>query len=133
MNCPVDRTVELVTISVEGINIEHCRQCNGHWLHHGELAKLAAKQESVEPAVSVTRDSARHCPEDNTPLTEVEFPEHSGLRVDVCPTCQGIWLDANELGQALTLLGRQAQQAPSGPTRPVLDLLVRLTGRHKSS
>ncbi len=130
MRCPVDRMVEMASISVEGIAIEQCGKCHGHWLQHGELAKLAARAESVEPAASVTRDSERLCPEDGSPLTEVEFPEHSGLRIDVCPQCQGIWLDANELSQALTLLGRQPQQSGT-PSRPVLDLLTRLTGRRR--
>src|SRR5688572_20650233 len=129
MNCPVDRTVQLVTISVEGVSIEHCGKCNGHWLQAGELAKLASRDDSVEPEVSVSRDSNRLCPEDSTPLTEVEFPEQSGLKIDVCSECKGIWLDAYELGQALTLLGRQSEQpGNNSPSRSVLDLLVRLSG-----
>lgn len=135
MRCPVDQTVEMVTISVDGVSIERCGKCNGHWLDHGELAKLAHRDENVEPVVSVSRESSRHCPIDSTPLTEVEFPEQSGLRIDVCSTCQGIWLDAYELGQALTLLGRQAETPTSNsPSRSVLDLLVRLSGnRHRSA
>jgi Zn-finger nucleic acid-binding protein len=134
MNCPVDRTVQLVTISVEGVSIERCGKCNGHWLQAGELARLAARDNSVEPVVSVARDSQRLCPEDSTPLTEVEFPEHSGLKIDVCGQCKGIWLDAYELGQALTLLGRHSEEpANHSPSRSVLDLLVRLSGKHHNS
>ncbi|MEP7288856.1 MAG: zf-TFIIB domain-containing protein [Chloroflexota bacterium] len=134
MYCPVDRTIELVTISVDGISIEQCGKCNGHWLQHGELARLAQRDANVEPVVSITRLSIRPCPEDGTPLTEVEFPEHSGLRVDVCPKCQGIWLDAYELGQALTLLGRTAPHPKaSAPTSSVLDMLARLTGKRRTS
>src|SRR5947209_20324163 len=108
MRCPVNPDTELITISVDGVSIERCRTCNGHWLDQGELAKLAERNTDVEPVVSTSRESHRHCPVDDSSLTEVEFPEHSGLRVDVCPQCQGIWLDANELSQALTLLGRTA-------------------------
>jgi Zn-finger nucleic acid-binding protein len=130
MYCPVDQT-DLVTISVDGVSIERCGRCNGHWLQHGELARLASRDDSVEPVVSITRDSLRLCPEDRTPLTEVEFPDHSGLKVDICGQCQGIWLDAYELSQALTLLGRQPQSLDDQqtPTRSVLDLLVRLSGK----
>jgi Zn-finger nucleic acid-binding protein len=130
MQCPVHHEIELVTITVDGINIQQCSKCYGHWLDHGELARLAARDADVEPAASVTRSSSRMCPIDAIPLSEVEFPEHSGLHVDVCPECQGIWLDAHELSQALTLLGRPAASgAPHSPPRPVLDLLLRLTGR----
>ncbi len=130
MHCPVDHSVELVTISVDGVSVEHCVTCNGHWLQHGELAKLASRDATAEPAASVSRSSRRFCPADTSPLTEVEFPQHSNLKIDVCPQCQGIWLDANELGQALTQLGRKPQQGISTElSRPVLDLLVRLTGK----
>jgi Zn-finger nucleic acid-binding protein len=130
MHCPVDHSVEMVTITVDGIDIERCGKCNGHWLQHGELSKLVARDPGVEPVATVTRNSTRFCPEDTTPLTEVEFPQHSGLRIDVCPECQGIWLDAHELGQAFALLGRQPPSTQS-PSRPVLDLLIRLTGKRR--
>jgi Zn-finger nucleic acid-binding protein len=129
MQCPVHHEIELLTITVEGIKIQQCSKCYGHWLDHGELAQLAARDTSVEPTPSITRSSSRMCPIDATPLSEVEFPEHSGLRVDVCPECQGIWLDANELSQALTLLGRPATPATSNNlSRSVLDFLARITG-----
>ncbi len=133
MHCPVDHSVEMVTITVDGIDIDHCGTCHGNWLQHGELSKLAAQDTSLEPVATVTRTSSRFCPEDTSPLTEVEFPQQSGLRIDVCPQCQGIWLDANELSQALTLLGRKpGQPASQSPSRPVLDLLIRLTARRRS-
>src|SRR5258708_23554987 len=134
MFCPVDTSIEMVAISVEGIVIHHGRKCNGHWARHGELAKLAARDAGAEPIVTVTHENAnpRHCPEDQTPLVEVEFTEQAKLLVDVCPKCQGIWLDANELSQALTVLGRLPHESTSTPTRPVLDMLARWTRRaHK--
>ena len=127
MNCPVDHEVRMVTISVDGVTLDRCGKCGGHWLDHGELAKLAHREEAVEPVATITRGSTRFCPKDASPLTEVEFPTQSGLKIDVCPECQGIWLDAYELGQALTLLGRPNQPEGIGPERPVIDLLARLT------
>lgn len=34
------------------------------------------------------------CPRKHEPLKEIEF---EGVLVDVCPTCGGVWFDANEL------------------------------------
>ncbi|HWG57085.1 MAG TPA: zf-TFIIB domain-containing protein [Gaiellaceae bacterium] len=36
----------------------------------------------------------RVCPEDGTVLRHIE---RSGVSVDACPTCRGVWLDRGEL------------------------------------
>ncbi len=142
MLSPVAPGVEMVTISIEGILVEQCPASGGHWLDHGELAKLAKTtpdtEDRTEPLRETTRDTSRLCPRDNTPLVEVQFSEHQGLRLDTCPMCAGIWLDARELSQALSLLGRPAEPIPpelesatghTTPTRAVLDFIARLVGR----
>ena len=43
------------------------------------------------------------CPRDGTQLVEVE---RSGVRVDACRTCRGVWLDRGELEK---ILEREAQ------------------------
>ena len=42
------------------------------------------------------------CPRDGTPLVETES-EH--VKIDTCPNCKGVWLDAGELEQ-LRLVNR---------------------------
>ena len=37
---------------------------------------------------------ADHCPRDGSELVEVE---RSGVTIDACPTCRGVWLDRGEL------------------------------------
>ncbi len=132
MKCPVDPEVELVRISIEGLNVDYCGKCRGHWLDQGEISKLAVRDAKTESVVSNIQSSSRGCPKDGTRLTEVDFPQHSGLRVDICPTCKGIWLDAHELSQALTLLGRPAD-GQTQPSRSVFTLVARLTGRHRGT
>ena len=47
------------------------------------------------------------CPTDGTTLT---MSERSGIEIDYCPTCRGVWLDRGELDK---ILDRSlAQQAP---------------------
>lgn len=41
---------------------------------------------------------ASTCPRDGTELVEVE---RSGVRVDACRTCRGVWLDRGELDKIL--------------------------------
>ena len=46
------------------------------------------------------------CPTDVTPLV---MSERSGIEIDYCPTCRGVWLDRGELDK---IIERSFQQAP---------------------
>jgi Zn-finger nucleic acid-binding protein len=51
------------------------------------------------------------CPTDGTTLT---MSERSGIEIDYCPTCRGVWLDRGELDKIIERsLSRQAPPAPS--------------------
>jgi Zn-finger nucleic acid-binding protein len=53
------------------------------------------------------------CPVDGTALV---MSERSGIEIDYCPTCRGVWLDRGELDK---IIERSAQQQPlSSPTPP---------------
>ena len=54
-------------------------------------------------AVRYAAGMAPVCPRDGTQLVEVE---RSGVRVDACRTCRGLWLDRGELDK---ILEREAQ------------------------
>jgi len=134
---PVYPDVEMVGMMIEGVPIDHCPRSGGHWLDGGELALLAKRPaEEVDailragtPVERLVHESSRLCPRDHTPLQQIEFPDYAHLKIDYCPMCGGVWLDARELSQALTLLGRPASSAerPS-PTGSVLRLIQRLLG-----
>jgi Zn-finger nucleic acid-binding protein len=65
----------------------------------------------------VQREATRACPVDGTPLA----PEHrSGIALDRCPSCEGVWLDAGELDVVI----RAASSLVSGRSDRVADLLV---------
>jgi Zn-finger nucleic acid-binding protein len=48
------------------------------------------------------------CPVDGTTLV---MSERSGIEIDYCPTCRGVWLDRGELDK---IIERSAEQAPAG-------------------
>ena len=52
------------------------------------------------------------CPTDGTTLT---MSERSGIEIDYCPTCRGVWLDRGELDK---IIERSLTQAPAGPAPP---------------
>jgi len=49
------------------------------------------------------------CPVDGTALV---MSERSGIEIDYCPTCRGVWLDRGELDK---IIERSAQQAAPAP------------------
>ncbi|MFQ3536997.1 MAG: zf-TFIIB domain-containing protein [Aggregatilineales bacterium] len=137
MRSPVYPEVEMVGIMIEGVHIDYCPRSGGHWLDGGELAQLAKRPaDEVDailragaPVERLIQESSRLCPRDHAPLQQIEFPNYAHLKIDRCPTCGGVWLDARELSQALTLLGRPADSPnPPAPTGGVIRLIQRLLG-----
>ncbi len=56
------------------------------------------------------------CPTDGTTLT---MSERSGIEIDYCPTCRGVWLDRGELDKILERsFSQAAPQAPPPPPPP---------------
>ena len=49
------------------------------------------------------------CPVDGATLV---MSERSGIEIDYCPTCRGVWLDRGELDK---IIERNAAQAPQQP------------------
>ena len=59
------------------------------------------------------------CPTDGTVLV---MSERSGIEIDYCPTCRGVWLDRGELDKIVERAAREfsapAQSAPAAPAPP---------------
>lgn len=49
------------------------------------------------------------CPIDGTALV---MSERSGIEIDYCPSCRGVWLDRGELDK---IIERNASQQPAAP------------------
>jgi Zn-finger nucleic acid-binding protein len=58
------------------------------------------------------------CPTDGTVLV---MSERSGIEIDYCPTCRGVWLDRGELDKIVERAAREFSapgQPASAPTAP---------------
>jgi Zn-finger nucleic acid-binding protein len=111
MRCP-NCDSSLSTIDYEGVAIETCGVCGGEWLDADELGHVvrireahfsdeerraidsAAKIPGI-PWQDIDRDIA--CPHCDTPTGPINYGADTGIIVDRCPQCHGIWLDASEL------------------------------------
>jgi Zn-finger nucleic acid-binding protein len=131
LSCPNDQT-ELASVEIEGVAIEQCPTCGGQWLHRAELEMLGQHHRTRLEPLNIGEigvlDSARHCPQDEAVMRQHEFAEHSGVKVDQCPTCFGIWLDQTELSQILNYLEEQNITEPTLSQRVML-FLYQLTAR----
>lgn len=56
----------------------------------------ALEKMRAQLAAEAAEAAAPKCPRCAVALTEVE---HGGVRIDRCPNCHGVWLDAGELEQ----------------------------------
>jgi Zn-finger nucleic acid-binding protein len=109
----------MLQVASHGIQVDGCEPCGGLWLDHGELGALARL-----PSIAITeitlrisqtgggarplRSGAVYCPSCHRPMQEHPFAAPSGVQVDTCDGCRGLWLDAGELETIRAFLARQA-------------------------
>jgi Zn-finger nucleic acid-binding protein len=100
IDCPKcgSRTKRIeVEIFGPNIFIDICPKCRGHWLDHGELNKLLKDKklsDYLTKEIGTASKSKLICPRCGG-LMDVETAED--VAVDVCLSCNGVWLDAGEL------------------------------------
>jgi uncharacterized protein len=73
---------------------EYFARRDAEWLRE-QRAKLDAQRQAHEKSQPKIK-----CPRDNSDLQEREF---KNLKIDFCPKCHGVWLDAGELEMAMLL------------------------------
>jgi len=106
MKCPVCEKTNLEQEIFHNVQVDYCPVCLGIWFNKDELrwakdskdkdlnwldVDLWAKQEEFK----VSKGQRRLCPYCRMPLYGVYYGD-SGIIVDVCNLCQGIWLDRAE-------------------------------------
>lgn len=134
MKCP-NCQATLETINYEGIRIETCNGCQGEWLDAEELKHVVKarevrfdKQERRAIAKSTTiqgvkldeADRDLPCPKCGGQTDAINYGGDSGIIIDRCTGCRGIWLDAQELERIQMLVegwddGLQADLAKYAP------------------
>lgn len=111
MKCPKCQTT-LRTITYEGIEVESCQSCGGEWIDHGELGKIIriremkfdaderraiAESAAISPVVLEDVDRNLRCPKCSGTTDPLNYGGDTGIIIDRCTECRGIWLDDKEL------------------------------------
>ncbi len=111
MKCPRCGKV-LRTIGYEGIQVETCDGCQGEWLDATELGHVVRTREirfdaderrAVAAATKIkgveieVQGHELACPKCGGETHPLNYGGDTGIIIDKCTDCQGIWLDGGEL------------------------------------
>ncbi|MFC1746066.1 zf-TFIIB domain-containing protein [Candidatus Riflebacteria bacterium] len=118
MKCPRDAEELKKEMYEAEIEVDHCPRCHGFWLDEGELQQIQETKErdysdelkNTSPEMVAAKRAATAfraarqkslgqiiCPKCQGAMNSREFGAASGVYVDVCSACRGIWLDKGEL------------------------------------
>lgn len=115
MHCPNCKH-ELKKFVYNDIELDQCINCAGMWFDGDELRNVKDKEDELLQWLDVDlfsdiqrfkgAYSTMVCPHDNESLYEI-FYDNADIKIDVCKTCQGIWLDKNEYERIIAFLKRR--------------------------
>lgn len=113
MNCPHCPHPLGSIDTAQGPTVDFCTHCGGTWYDDGELeAVLGLPRQFRIHRAAFDPAPGPDCPRCTTEMEEVSWPEQSPVRVDVCRSCHGVWLDRSELAQLRTAKGKPPTSHP---------------------
>ena len=112
----------LAATELQQVPVARCPQCHGLWF---EAHALRAAREATDPDLAFLEvelwsdaEQFRHaprsgrCPTGDGALHALEYG-HTGVTVDYCDACFGVWLDEAEFGRIVTALEREVDSLPT--------------------
>jgi Zn-finger nucleic acid-binding protein len=116
MICPLCK-ISLEKSLLHNVEVDYCQKCLGLWFEEEELrwAKDEKDRNLRWLDIDLWKDKTkfkisrgiRLCPFCRLPLYEVYYGR-SGIIVDLCNVCHGIWLDRGEFKKIIDYLKREA-------------------------
>lgn len=104
MHCPSCHA-ELETRPTDGIDVDACPSCQGIWFDADELRRT---KDEADPDLKWmdfelwkheddfrVSEKAMDCPKCSVALVAIDYGD-TGVEVDFCRQCRGVWLDAGE-------------------------------------
>lgn len=131
--------VPLFILHFQDIEVDFCERCRGLWLDAGELEALIQRTgaKANDPLLEFQQQTGTQpkgrphlCPRCDAALHEIQVssvegraparPQPGPLTLDKCPRGHGLWFDADELQQLLSMFPKE-----SGATKTI-DYLTEL-------
>lgn len=129
-HCP-NCSGQLREYAIGSVTIEGCDACGGCWFDGEELKQVAnlpgepleaLEMEFAAGLSAISGGGSGKCPRCKEALQAKRLKQARSVEIEVCPTCQGIWLDEGEL----EALGR-ALPKRTGPMPPPDPAAMRAT------
>ena len=102
--CPHCKTSFLTPTFHQDTEIDLCQSCGGLWFERQKLNELLSAQTPAAEPVDYTRHlgdrlgpAGLKCPDCRGPLKHQHLLQDFALEVDVCATCQGVWVEHDEI------------------------------------
>ncbi len=95
MHCPRDGSI-LATNDVGTTRHYSCESCGGHWIPLKVLRSVLEADEmaTLQSLAASALPTELKCVSCKVPLAGITL---SGVEIDRCPTCHGVWFDGGEL------------------------------------
>lgn len=118
MKCPICKNSNLKSEIFHNVEVDYCPDCLGIWFERDELRWAKDNKDKDlnwmdvdlwedETKFKISRGERRLCPTCRMPLYEVYYGD-SGIIVDVCNLCHGVWLDRKEFLKIMEWLKKKA-------------------------
>jgi Zn-finger nucleic acid-binding protein len=98
------------------ITLENCERCHGQWLEPDDLKAIIEATVFLEmgPGVRTGIDLTdvqedAPCPRCGVLMQPFNYAGDSGVILDKCPNCGGLWLDAGDLERVLAVVAASEQ------------------------
>ena len=127
MQCPKCHQ-PLQGVDYEGVHLETCPRCGGHWLDADELGSIVKarkrrfnEQECLAIAQAtkikgVNLNSLnRHliCPKCGSTTNPINYGDDTGMIIDKCTKCGGMWLERGEIEKIEDLVEGWREELPA--------------------
>ncbi len=111
--------VKLKEFSSGSLKLDKCELCHGIWFDKNELKKVIDKRDKDLDWVHldlwnkkeklIAKGGKRICPFCKKALSILQY-NRSGVEVDICAACGGIWLDKGEMEKIVEYLEKSLDQ-----------------------
>ncbi len=104
-------------IKIGKVKVDRCAECGGLWFNRDELRQAKDPQDDYAQWFDIDlwhneetfnlQQSPRLCPVCQVPFYNIQYGD-SGVRIDACKKCEGVWLDKDEFKNIIDFVEKRS-------------------------